>query len=88
VNGFSGTSARPDASSLFAALKQAAPSFSGTAIQSALTHLSLLTPDGKYNYTPSDHSGLSAADVAMVVVQNGTFQPTPWEKTQYGNLPS
>lgn len=73
---------------LFAALKQAAPSFSHSAIQSALNHLSLLTPDGKYNYTPSDHSGLTPNDVAMVQVQNGTFTPTPWQKTQYGTLPS
>jgi len=73
---------------LFAALKQAGPGFSHSAIQAALNHLSLLTPDGKYNYTPSDHSGLTPDDVAMVVVQNGTFQPTPWQKTQYGGLPS
>jgi branched-chain amino acid transport system substrate-binding protein len=73
---------------LFAALKQAAPSFSHTAIQAALNHLSLLTPDGKYNYTPSNHSGLTPDDVAMVVVQNGAFQPTPWQKTQYSALPS
>jgi branched-chain amino acid transport system substrate-binding protein len=72
---------------LFAALKQAAPSFSSTAIQTALTHLSLLTPDGMYNYTPSDHSGLTPDDVAMVVVQDGIFQPTAWEKTQYTTLP-
>ncbi len=73
---------------LFAALKQAAPGFSHAAIQAALNHLSLLTPDGKYNYTPTDHSGLSPDDVAMVVVRSGTFQPTSWEKTQYGTLPS
>lgn len=73
---------------LFAALKHASPGFSSTAIQAALNRLSLLTPDGKYNYTPSDHSGLAPDDVAMVVVQNGTFQPTAWEKTQYSNLPS
>jgi branched-chain amino acid transport system substrate-binding protein len=73
---------------LFAALKQAAPSFSHSAIQAALNHLSLLTPDGKYNYTPTDHSGLTPDDVAIVVVQDGVFQPTDWQKTQYGTLPS
>jgi branched-chain amino acid transport system substrate-binding protein len=73
---------------LFAALRQAGSGFSRTAIQAALSHLSLLTPDGRYDYTASDHSGLSPADVAVVVVQHGTFQPTPWEKTQYGSLPS
>jgi hypothetical protein len=36
---------------LFAALKQVGPGFSRTAIQAALNHLSLLTPDGKYIYT-------------------------------------
>lgn len=73
---------------LFAALKQAAPSFSHAAIQAALNHLSLLTPDGMYNYTPSNHSGLTPDDVAMVVVRNGTFQPTAWQQTQYSTLPS
>lgn len=73
---------------LFAALKQAAPSFSHTAIQAALNHLSLLTPDGKYNYTSTDHSGLTPDDVAMVVVQDGAFQPTAWQKNQYSKLPS
>jgi branched-chain amino acid transport system substrate-binding protein len=73
---------------LFAALRQAAPGFSHAAIDAALNHLSLLTPDGKFIYTPSHHSGLAPDDVAMVVVQNGTFQPTPWEKAQYGTLPS
>jgi branched-chain amino acid transport system substrate-binding protein len=73
---------------LFAALKQAAPGFSHSAIQAALNHLSLLTPDGKYNYTPTDHSGLTPDDVAMVEVQNGAFQPTAWQKAQYGTLPS
>ncbi|MBV9450283.1 MAG: ABC transporter substrate-binding protein [Streptosporangiaceae bacterium] len=72
---------------LFAALKQAAPGFSGSAIQSALSHLSLLTPDGEYHYTQTDHSGLTPDDVAMVVVQDGAFQPTPWQKTQYSTLP-
>jgi len=72
---------------LFAALKQAGPGFSHSAIQAALSRLSLLTPDGEYNYTASDHSGLSPDDVAMVVVQNGVFQPTSWEKAQYGTLP-
>jgi branched-chain amino acid transport system substrate-binding protein len=72
---------------LFAALKQVGPGFSRTAIQAALNHLSLLTPDGKYIYTSPDHSGLSPADVAIVVVQNGVFHATPWEKTQYSTLP-
>ncbi len=73
---------------VFAALKEAAPGFSHSAIQAALNHLSLLTPDGKYNYTPSDHSGLTPDDVAVIVVENGAFQPTAWEKSQFATLPS
>jgi branched-chain amino acid transport system substrate-binding protein len=72
---------------LFAALKKAGPSFSNTAIQSALNNLSLLTPDGLYNYTPTNHSGLTPDDVAMVEVQNGGFEPTTWEQGQYSTLP-
>ena len=72
---------------LFAALKKATPSFSNSDLQAALNHLSVLTPDGQVNFTSSSHSGLNPDDVVMVTVQNGVFQPTPWEKSQYGTLP-
>lgn len=73
---------------LFAALKKAAPSLSSSAIDAALNNLSVLTPDGEFNYTSGQHSGLSPADVVMVTVQHGSFQPTLWETTQYGTLPN
>lgn len=73
---------------LFAALRKAAPAFSPSAIQAALNHLSILTPDGKYTYTSQDHSGLTSDDVAIVIVHNDTFEPTTWQKGQYGKLPS
>jgi branched-chain amino acid transport system substrate-binding protein len=72
---------------LFAALKKAAPSFSHSDLQAALNHLSVLTPNGRVNFTSSSHSGLNPDDVVMVTVQNGVFQPTPWEKGEYGTLP-
>lgn len=72
---------------LFAALRKAAPSFSPAAIQAALSRLSILTPDGKYDYTSQDHGGLTPDDVAVVTVRDGTFQATPWQKSQYASLP-
>ena len=72
---------------VFAALKKAGAGFSPSAVQAALNNLSVLTPDGKYTYTSQDHSGLTPDDVAMVAVQNGSFQPTAWQKGQYSSLP-
>lgn len=51
-------------------------------IAKGLSNLTLLTPEGTYHYTPTDHSGLGTQDVAIDVVKNGNFVPTPWTTKQ------
>lgn len=67
---------------LIAAAIDRAGSAAPAKIQQALNTLSLLTPDGRYTYSSTDHSGLSAQDVSIDVVRNGTFVPTPWSNQQ------
>jgi branched-chain amino acid transport system substrate-binding protein len=57
-------------------------------MQAALNHLSVLTPDGRFNFTSSQHSGEGPDDVAVVTVRDGFFQPTLWEKHEYSTLPN
>jgi branched-chain amino acid transport system substrate-binding protein len=51
-------------------------------IQQALEHLTLLTPNGKYHFSPSDHSGLTRDFISVNVVKGGKLVPTPWAKEQ------
>jgi branched-chain amino acid transport system substrate-binding protein len=51
-------------------------------IQRELTRLTLLTPEGRYRYTPTDHAGLTVDDVAVTVVRDGAFALTDWSRTQ------
>ncbi|HEY8946370.1 MAG TPA: ABC transporter substrate-binding protein [Polyangiaceae bacterium] len=64
---------------LFEAIKKANGT-ERTKIQQALEKMELLTPNGKYQYTPTDHSGLTREYVSVNVVQDGKFVPTPWAK--------
>ncbi|MFI5953615.1 ABC transporter substrate-binding protein [Cryptosporangium sp. NPDC051539] len=70
------------------ALKSAG-STDGKKVQAALEKLSLLTPNGRYKYSASDHSGLSTDNVAIAQVTGGKFVPTSWMTSQLStNLPS
>ncbi|MGH3504079.1 MAG: ABC transporter substrate-binding protein [Nocardioidaceae bacterium] len=51
-------------------------------IQDAMENLSLETPEGQYNYSPSNHAGLVVDDVAITTVQKGDFVLTDWSKKQ------
>jgi branched-chain amino acid transport system substrate-binding protein len=51
-------------------------------VQKALEHLTLLTPNGQYRYSPSDHSGLTRDFISVNVVTGGKLVPTPWAKEQ------
>ncbi|HEY3252357.1 MAG TPA: ABC transporter substrate-binding protein [Polyangiaceae bacterium] len=64
---------------LFDAIKRAA-SAERTKIQQALENASLVTPNGKFKYSPTDHSGLTRDYISVNVVQNGKFVPTDWAK--------
>lgn len=50
------------------------------AIQAALDRLSLLTPQGTYRFSKSDHSGLQADDIAITEIQDGQFMLTDWSR--------
>ena len=47
-------------------------------VRQALENMTLLTPNGKYKYSPTDHSGLTRDYISVNVVQGGKFVPTPW----------
>jgi len=64
---------------LFEAIKKAA-SAERPKIQQALENLSLVTPNGKFKYSASDHSGLTRDYISVNVVENGKFVPTDWAK--------
>ncbi|TNY36011.1 ABC transporter substrate-binding protein [Thermomonospora catenispora] len=49
-------------------------------IRDALEGLTLVTPNGKYSYSPTDHSGLRSTDISMNRVEKGKLVPTEWSK--------
>ena len=51
-------------------------------IRQALEQMTLLTPNGRYRYSPTDHSGLSREFISVNTVTSGKFVPTPWAKDQ------
>jgi branched-chain amino acid transport system substrate-binding protein len=64
---------------LFEAIRKAG-SVERPKIQQALENLTLLTPNGKYKYAPTDHSGLTRDYISVNVVKEGKFVPTDWAK--------
>lgn len=52
------------------------------AVQRAMDSLTCLTPEGEYNFSPTDHAGLNASDVAVAVIHDGRFRLTPWSHDQ------
>lgn len=67
---------------LIAAAIKKANSTDRTAIQKALNNLTLLTPEGQYTYSSSDHAGLKVDDVAIAQFTGGEFVPTDWSQQQ------
>jgi branched-chain amino acid transport system substrate-binding protein len=70
---------------LFEAIKKAG-STNREKIQQALENLSLWTPNGKYQYSPTDHSGLSREFISVNVVRGGKFVPTDWAKEKLAKI--
>jgi branched-chain amino acid transport system substrate-binding protein len=64
---------------LFEAIKKAA-SADRSKIRQELERMTLLTPNGRFRYTPTDHSGLSADFISVNVVRGGQLVPTDWAK--------
>jgi len=67
---------------LVAAIKKAG-SADRESIRKALDSLSVLTVNGRYNYTPTNHGGLTTDDIAVVEVKDGAFVPTPYTVQQF-----
>ena len=67
---------------LVAAIKKAG-SADRESIRKALDSLSVLTVNGRYNYTPTNHGGLTTDDIAIVEVKGGAFVPTPYTVKQF-----
>ncbi|MCU7730118.1 ABC transporter substrate-binding protein [Actinoplanes sp. KI2] len=70
---------------LFAAI-QNANSTDHAKIQQALEGLTLLTPNGTYRYTATDHAGLPAKYISIDVVEHGAFKATDWAKAELAGL--
>lgn len=66
---------------LFEAIKKA-NSTDGEKIQKALESMTLVTPNGKFKYSPTDHSGLTPEYISVNTVKDGQFVPTDWAKEQ------
>lgn len=66
---------------LFEAIKKAG-STDRKQVQKALDNLTVLTPNGKYTYTPTDHAGLTRDYISVNLVKDGKFVPTEWAKQQ------
>jgi len=69
---------------LVAAIKKAGSS-DREKIRTALDTLSVLTVNGRYNYTPTNHGGLTTDAIAVVEVKNGAFVPTPYTVKQFAS---
>ena len=57
-------------------------------IRDALESLTLVTPNGTYKYSATNHSGLTKDFISVNTVRGGTLTPTDWSKTQLGKLTS
>jgi len=66
---------------LFEAIKKAG-STKRDQIRASLEQLTLVTPNGKYRYSATDHSGLTRDFISVNKVTSGKFVPTPWAKEQ------
>ncbi|GAA4098152.1 ABC transporter substrate-binding protein [Actinomadura miaoliensis] len=66
---------------VFEAIRRAG-STDGEKIQKAMERMDLLTPNGRFRYSPTDHSGLSPAYISVNTVRNGQFVPTDWARAE------
>ena len=71
---------------LVAAAIEQAGSDEPAAVQRALDRLDLVTPQGEYTYSPTDHSGLRVDDVAVTEIRQGHFVLTAWSKERLAGL--
>lgn len=66
---------------LFEAIRKAG-STDKEAVQQALETMDLITPNGRFRYSPTDHSGLTPDFISVNTVRDGAFVPTEWAQEQ------
>lgn len=71
---------------LLGAAVTAAGSVEADKIQAALAKLTLVTPNGTYKYTATDHAGLAGTYISINTVKDGAFVPTDWAKSQLAGI--
>jgi branched-chain amino acid transport system substrate-binding protein len=52
-------------------------------IRDALEQTDLLTPNGRYKYTKTDHMGLDASAIGIMVVKDGVWKATDWQTDKF-----
>jgi branched-chain amino acid transport system substrate-binding protein len=57
-------------------------------IREALEGLTLVTPNGEYKYSKTNHAGLGPEFIAITTVTQGVFKPTEWASEQLAGLGS
>jgi branched-chain amino acid transport system substrate-binding protein len=55
-------------------------------VRDALESLDLITPNGRYVYSKTDHSGLKPDFISVNTVSGGRFVPTDWAKSQLASI--
>ncbi|MCK2220086.1 ABC transporter substrate-binding protein [Actinomadura sp. ATCC 31491] len=66
---------------LFEAIRKA-KSTDKAKVQQALEAMDLITPNGRFRYSATDHSGLSPEYISVNTVKGGKFVPTEWAMEQ------
>ncbi|WP_191283204.1 ABC transporter substrate-binding protein [Pseudolysinimonas yzui] len=73
---------------LIKAAIEAAGSTDHAAVRDALEGLDILTTIGRKAYSPTDHVGLTTADLAIVEIQDGAFVATEYSIERFADLPN
>jgi branched-chain amino acid transport system substrate-binding protein len=68
---------------LLVAAVEKAKSTNRGAVRDALEKLNLVTPNGAYAYSATDHNGLTTDYITITRVDGGTMIPTDWARTQF-----
>jgi branched-chain amino acid transport system substrate-binding protein len=71
---------------LLTAALEKAKSSDKAKVQAALEGLTLVTANGNYRYSKTDHSGLKPDFISINKVTGGAFVPTDWAKSQFAGI--
>ncbi|GAA0903469.1 ABC transporter substrate-binding protein [Virgisporangium ochraceum] len=71
---------------LLAAAIEKAKSADREKVRAALESLDLVTPNGRYVYSKTDHSGLKPDYISVNTVKGGQFVPTDWAKSELAKI--